>query len=95
VDSVGGLLNVRRTVSSSEIVEPAKTTRSRRQVPLSPRAIDAIDALPTRFDSPYLIPARRGGVCARRTSSAPGRDRTSDPLLRRQPLYPLSYGGSP
>jgi hypothetical protein len=25
------------------------------------------------------------------TNSAPGRDRTCDQLLRRQPLYPLSY----
>ncbi len=24
---------------------------------------------------------------------APGRNRTCDPLLRRQPLYPLSYRG--
>ncbi len=26
-------------------------------------------------------------------TSAPGRTRTCDPLLRRQPLYPLSYRG--
>jgi integrase len=56
------VLHVRRTVSSGEVVDLAKTTRSRRQVPLSPRALDAIDALPPRLDSPYLIPARRGGV---------------------------------
>ncbi len=29
-----------------------------------------------------------------RFCSAPGRTRTCDPLLRRQPLYPLSYRGS-
>ena len=27
-------------------------------------------------------------------AGAPGRNRTSDPLLRRQPLYPLSYRGA-
>ena len=27
------------------------------------------------------------------TDGAPGRIRTRDPLLRRQPLYPLSYWG--
>jgi integrase len=62
LDRVAGVLTIRRTVSSGEIVEIAKTARSRRQVPLSPRALDAIDALPPRLDSPYLIPARRGGV---------------------------------
>jgi integrase len=61
VDRAADILSVRRTVSSGEVVELGKTTRSRRQVPLSPRALDAIDALPPRLDSPYLIPARRGG----------------------------------
>ncbi len=38
-----------------------------------------------RYKNIYLIlgTERRGGV--------PGRIRTRDPLLRRQPLYPLSY----
>jgi integrase len=62
VDRAAGVLSVRRTVSSGEVVELGKTTRSRRQVPLSPRALAAIDALPARLDSRYLIPARRGGV---------------------------------
>lgn len=62
VDRGEGLLNVRRTISSGEVVELGKTTRSRRQVPLSPRALNAIDGLPPRLDSPYLIPALRGGV---------------------------------
>jgi integrase len=62
VDRAAGVLTVRRTVSSGEIVDIAKTARSRRQVPLSPRALDAIEALPPRLNSRYLIPARRGGV---------------------------------
>jgi integrase len=62
VDRAVGLLSVRRTVSGGEVMELGKTARSRRQVPLSPLALDAIDALPPRLDSPYLIPAPRGGV---------------------------------
>lgn len=62
VDRAGGVLTVRRTVSSGEVVELGKTARSRRQVPLSPRALDALDVLTPRLDSRFLIPARRGGV---------------------------------
>ena len=52
------MLTVRRTVSSGEIVELGKTARSRRQVPLSPRALDAIEALP----QPSFDPRPPGGV---------------------------------
>jgi hypothetical protein len=41
VDRDGGVLTVRRTVSSGEVVDLGKTGRSRRQVPLSRRALDA------------------------------------------------------
>ena len=57
-----GVLSVRRTVSSGEVVELGKTTRSRRQVPLSPRALEALDALPPRLDSPLVFPAPGGGI---------------------------------
>jgi integrase len=58
----GRVLNVRRTVSSNAVVELGKTNRSRRQVPLSPRAIGAIDALPPRLDTPLLFAAPGIGV---------------------------------
>jgi integrase len=63
IDRKAGVLNVQRTVASGEVVELRKTSRSRRQVPLSARALDALDALPPRLDSPLLFPARhRAGL---------------------------------
>jgi integrase len=62
VDRTTRVVNVRRTVSGGEVVELAKTARSRRQVPLSRRARDALDALPPKLDTPYVFAARRGGV---------------------------------
>jgi len=62
IDRANGVLNVHRTVSSGEAVELGKTTRSRRQVPLSPRALAALDALPPRIDTPLLWPAPEGGL---------------------------------
>jgi hypothetical protein len=48
------------TIDRGEVVELAKTRRSRR-VPLSDRALDALDELPPRLDTPYVFPALRGG----------------------------------
>jgi integrase len=62
VDRRAGILTVARTVSSGEVVELGKTTRSRRQVPLSRRALAALDAIPPRLDTPRIFPATRGGV---------------------------------
>jgi integrase len=62
VDRRQGVVSVRRTVSSGEVVELGKTTRSRRQVPLSPRALAALDALAPRLDTPMLFCAPGGGI---------------------------------
>ena len=62
VDRGGRILHVRRTVSSGEVVDLGKTKRSRRQIPLTGRALDALDLVPPRFDTPLLFPADRGGV---------------------------------
>lgn len=62
VDRAAGVLSVRRTVSDGEVVELGKTSGSRRQVPLSRRAIAALDALPPRLDVPLLFPAPAGGL---------------------------------
>src|SRR4029079_4917397 len=52
VDRGGRILHVRRTVSSGEVVDLGKTKRSRRQIPLTGRALDALDLVPPRFDTP-------------------------------------------
>jgi integrase len=62
LDRQAGIVNVRRTVSDGEIVELGKTSRSRRQVPLSRRALAALDLLPPRLDTPLLFPAPAGGL---------------------------------
>jgi integrase len=61
VDRRAGVVNLVRTVSDGEIVELAKTNRSRRQVPLSRRALAALEELPPRLDTPLLFPAPMGG----------------------------------
>jgi integrase len=62
VDRQGGVLHVHRTVSAGEIVELGKTARSLRQMPLSRRALEALDGLPPRLDTPLLFPGVRGGL---------------------------------
>jgi integrase len=62
VNRSAGFLSVNRTVSDGEVVELAKTSKSRRQVPLSGRATEALDALPPRLDTPLLFPAPAGGL---------------------------------
>ena len=62
IDRSAGVLTVARTVSRGEMVELGKTTRSRRQVPLSGRALAALEALPPRLDTPLVFPSPRGGV---------------------------------
>jgi integrase len=58
----GGFLTVSRTVSSGRVVGLAKTARSRRQVLLTSRALDALDQLPPRLDTPLLFPTKSGGL---------------------------------
>lgn len=62
IDRSAGLLTVSRTISSGEVVELGKTTRSRRQVPLSPRALAALDRLPARLSTPLLFSSPSGDL---------------------------------
>lgn len=47
--------------SLKQLAELGKTTRSRRQVPLSERARAALDSIPPRLDTTFVFPAKRGG----------------------------------
>jgi integrase len=69
IDRPAGPIHVRHTVSDGHVVELAKTSRSRRQVPLSRRAVAALDWLPALSgqslagrlpDSPTENPASAG-----------------------------------
>jgi integrase len=62
IDRQARVLNVLRTVSDGEVVELGKTSGARRQVPLSLRALDALEALPPRLDTLLLFPAPAGGL---------------------------------
>jgi integrase len=62
LDRRAGVLNVLRTVSDGEVVELAKTNVSRRQVPLTRRALTALDALPARLDTTLIFPAPKRGL---------------------------------
>ena len=55
-------ISIVRTVSDGEVVELGKTSRSRRQIPLTRRALEALDRVPARLDTALLFPAPEGGV---------------------------------
>lgn len=67
IDRRAGLVSVVRTATGGKnthtplkVVELAKTNGSRRQVPLTPRALAALDSMPARLG--LLFPAPAGGV---------------------------------
>ena len=62
VDRRDRVLHVRRTISSGRVADLAKTSGSHREVPLSPRALEAFDELTPRLDTPLLFPAPGGGL---------------------------------
>jgi integrase len=59
IDRTGPAVTVQRRVSDGVLTPYPKTAR--RRVPLSARAMAAIEALPPRLDTPLLFPAARGG----------------------------------
>jgi integrase len=61
VDRSGPAVGVQRRASDGRMTPYPKTARSRRRVPLTSRALEAIDRLPPRIDTPLLFPAPMGG----------------------------------
>jgi integrase len=61
VDRRARVVKVRRTLVDGEIKEYGKTEGSRRDVPLTARAVAALDELAARIDTPLLFPSRSGG----------------------------------
>jgi integrase len=59
VDRTARIVSVRRTVADGDVRDLAKTDASRRQVPLSARALAALDELPLQFGG-LLFPSPRG-----------------------------------
>lgn len=61
LDRQGRTVSVQRVYANGSLSEYPKTDRSRRRVPLRQRVLDALDAMPTRLDTPLLFPGARGG----------------------------------
>jgi integrase len=61
VDRASGTISVERRYTTGMLKPGGKTPRSVRVVPLTQRALAAIDAMPPRIDTPILFPAARGG----------------------------------
>jgi integrase len=61
LDRPGRALVVQRRYADNVLTPYPKTERSRRRVPLTARALSALDALPARLDTPLLFPAPQGG----------------------------------
>jgi integrase len=61
VDKRAKALAVQRRVADGIVTPYTKTTRSRRSVPLTARALEALDQLPPRLDTAILFPAPKGG----------------------------------
>ena len=62
VDRRAGVVLVERTCAYGVTKSYGKTARSRRRVPLSSRALEALDAIPRRLDVRLVFPGHRGGV---------------------------------
>jgi integrase len=60
VDSQAGVVRVERSYTFGKAKAYGKTARSRRRVPLSTRALSALDAIPRRLDTRLIFTSPRG-----------------------------------
>jgi integrase len=61
VDRAGRAVTVQRRYADGVLTGYPKTERPRRRVPLTVRAVETLEALPPRLDTPLVFPAPRGG----------------------------------
>ena len=61
VDLTAGVLSVERVYTQRVLKDCRKSSRQRRQVPLTSRVVEAIKSMPPRLDTPLLFAAARGG----------------------------------
>jgi integrase len=61
IDRAGQALTVQRRFADGLLTGYPKTERSRRRVPLTRRALNAIESLPPRLDTKLMFPAPSGG----------------------------------
>ena len=61
VDRAGSVVSVQRRYAGGMLTPFPKTGGSRRRVPLTSRALAAVETLPPRLDTPLLFPAAEGG----------------------------------
>jgi integrase len=62
IDRKTRVVKVRRVCVDGLVKEYGKTSRFRRDVPLTARALGAVDSLTPRLETPLLFPAARGGL---------------------------------
>lgn len=61
LDRAGRAVAVQRRFADGVLTPFPKTERSRRRVPLTARALAAVEELPPRLETPLLFPAPKGG----------------------------------
>ena len=61
LDKANPALLVQRKFANGRLAPFPKTHRSRRRVPLTARALAAVETMPPRLDTPLLFPASEGG----------------------------------
>src|SRR5581483_5477947 len=61
IDRENAVLSVERVFTQGRLKPCMKSDRQRRRVPLRAKVLEALDAMPTRIDTPILFPAADGG----------------------------------